>query len=101
MCVPLTYLSMQYTYIIRKYNIQRVENRAFAELFCSVYQRVQMNIIFIRQCTYVVFIRQCQEAQQKLICLNNGFQVHRKAGIVNYVHFQIFQIRILILRKMK
>ena len=23
----------------------------------------------------------------------NGFQVHRKAGIVNYVHFQIFQTR--------
>ena len=31
----------------------------------------------------------------------NGFQVHRKAGIVNYVHFQIFQTRILILIKMK
>ena len=31
----------------------------------------------------------------------NGFQVHRKAGIVNYVHFQIFQTRILILMKLE
>jgi hypothetical protein len=73
MCVPLTYLSIQYTYIIRKYNIQRVENWAFAELFCSVYQRVQMNIICFRQCTYIVFIRQCQEAQNKLNCLNSCY----------------------------
>ena len=60
-------------YIIRKYNIERVENRAFAEFFCFVYQRVQMNIIFVRQCTYIVFIRQCQEAQNKLNCLNSCY----------------------------
>ena len=41
-------LIKQYTYIVDKNKtyLYKVEKRTFGELFCSVSQRVQMNLIF-------------------------------------------------------
>jgi hypothetical protein len=63
-CIYFVYLPRyrQYTCIVGKYIIdlhefqKQVEKQAFGEHICSVSQRVQMNYIFSRYCTYIVYL---------------------------------------------
>jgi len=53
-------------------SFRQLNNQAFSELFCPVLKRVHMNYIIFRNCTYIVFILQCQKAKTIQNCLRKA-----------------------------